>query len=430
MAFSWGLVVVACTGGSNAGDGPRRERDTAFTTTVPTGSPSTATTVGARPSTTPPPSPAATVAETNGDTPVLDDERLPGAPIAARWRAVAVATGSEIIVCGGVGAGDVSSDDGAILDLASGQWRRFDAPLCAGAIDAVWIEGEMFVVCSLEQSFALSAYDPSRDSWRTILADDTRRASSMVWSDGLVIETADELVVVDPVTLQRASLPRPPFDDAGTGGLVAEGARLGAVGVVPHPSTPPSAGYSWFDRATGTWAPVVDTGQRAYEVTAAIRAGELVVAADGLDDGASASGGRFILPEVRELPLRRWIAGYGPRSLVVADRDLTAVVHSAGLAIAAGGSTLVLPSNGILALVASGGAIYAIGAERSHRLSIASGPARAVTVQAGDTVIEGERVVSMRALGAWVEVDTTTGCLRVPLDRELAMEPTVCARSS
>lgn len=99
---------------------------------------------------------------------------LPPAPIAARYGAAAVWTGSEMLVVGGLSDAVPASSyglrtvqmEGAAYDPASNRWRRLpDSPFCTD--DAGMWTGTGLVVarnCS-GTPFQLAVFDPARNSW-------------------------------------------------------------------------------------------------------------------------------------------------------------------------------------------------------------------------------------------------------------------------
>lgn len=131
---------------------------------------------------------------------------LPPAPLAARYAHVAVWTGREMIVWGGVVnpsgrvTGGASPNDGAAYDPASGTWRRIapsplppPSPTSLGAGQAaVWTGREMLVwgrVADTGSDPAGAAYDPSTDSWRELppLPGIGNVAPTLVWTGTEVI---------------------------------------------------------------------------------------------------------------------------------------------------------------------------------------------------------------------------------------------------
>jgi hypothetical protein len=101
--------------------------------------------------------------------------KLPRAPVQARWGAVLVWTGSEVILWGGGKPGEATALNGAAYDPARNRWRRIKkAPIALNQMDAVWTGTEMLVLGSLlnDRNIAATetavgaAYDPDRDEWR------------------------------------------------------------------------------------------------------------------------------------------------------------------------------------------------------------------------------------------------------------------------
>lgn len=130
--------------------------------------------------------------------------RLAGAPLAGRYGHVAVWTGTEMIVWGGVvnpsgrAADGTSPNDGAAYDPAMDRWRRIApsplAPPSATSLgsgqQAVWAGTEMLVwATNTDRGGAGAAYDPSADSWRLLppLPGRPGAPRSLVWTGEVVL---------------------------------------------------------------------------------------------------------------------------------------------------------------------------------------------------------------------------------------------------
>jgi hypothetical protein len=113
------------------------------------------------------------------------------APIAPRWGAVVVWTGSEVIVWGGGDPEGPTPINGAAYDPASDTWRPIaDAPHGLNHASGVWTGNEMLVFGSLlgdrniadTRTSVGAAYDPDTDEWREIPPSElSPQASSAVW---------------------------------------------------------------------------------------------------------------------------------------------------------------------------------------------------------------------------------------------------------
>jgi len=114
------------------------------------------------------------------------------APIEPRRGAVAVWTGSEVVVWGGGGPGDASVFQGAAYDPDGDVWRRItDAPLGLNSADGMWTGREVLVFGSLLGSGNIAdtrtsvgaAYDPATDRWRELAPSKlSPQATSAVWA--------------------------------------------------------------------------------------------------------------------------------------------------------------------------------------------------------------------------------------------------------
>ncbi|MBI4950770.1 MAG: hypothetical protein HY908_01945 [Myxococcales bacterium] len=113
-----------------------------------------------------------------------------GAP-AGRYRHVAVWTGDEMIVWGGVTAGG-DTNTGGIYDPASRTWRAtstVDAPSARSLATAVWTGTEMVVWGGLHAGTALNTgarFDPDTNTWSPVSltgAPVRRYLHTAVWTD-------------------------------------------------------------------------------------------------------------------------------------------------------------------------------------------------------------------------------------------------------
>jgi hypothetical protein len=103
---------------------------------------------------------------------------LPAAPIAARYGATAVWTGSEMLVVGGLSDAvpaasrfglQTAQREGAAYDPASNRWRRLpDAPVCVEGV-GTWTRTELVVAGNCSGTpFQLAVFDPARNSWHRL----------------------------------------------------------------------------------------------------------------------------------------------------------------------------------------------------------------------------------------------------------------------
>ena len=121
-----------------------------------------------------------------------DDE---GAPT-ARTGHTAIWTGSEMIIWGGV-AGGMPFDDGARLDLATGEWLAMateGAPSGRSDHAAVWTGSELLILGGRDRRTWRSdayAYDPATDRWRALSVG----GSPIARSDLNAVWTGDEVLV-------------------------------------------------------------------------------------------------------------------------------------------------------------------------------------------------------------------------------------------
>lgn len=101
---------------------------------------------------------------------------LPEAPIQGRRGAVTAFTGTELLVMGGLGAGDQPLADGAAYSVETDGWRPLPAsPLPGGAgLVGAWTGDEWILVNAgtavdpEHSSGEAAAYDPSENTWRSL----------------------------------------------------------------------------------------------------------------------------------------------------------------------------------------------------------------------------------------------------------------------
>lgn len=113
------------------------------------------------------------------------------APLSSRSEAVAVWTGSEVIVWGGGAPDDPMAASGAAYDPIEDEWRRIaDAPIELNLVSGMWTGREMLVFGSLLDNRNIAetktsvgaAYDPAADTWRELPPSDlSPQATSAVW---------------------------------------------------------------------------------------------------------------------------------------------------------------------------------------------------------------------------------------------------------
>jgi N-acetylneuraminic acid mutarotase len=119
--------------------------------------------------------------------------KLPASPLSARAPAVAVWTGTELLVWGGVGEGFLA--DGAAYDPGSNRWRMLaPSPLSPRTrVASVWNGRELLVWGGGDLDRMLgdgAAYDPNADRWRRIAASPLAPRAN-----GVAAWTGQELVV-------------------------------------------------------------------------------------------------------------------------------------------------------------------------------------------------------------------------------------------
>ena len=116
---------------------------------------------------------------------------IAAAPIASRSGAVAVWTGSEVLIWGGGNPEDPTVVSGAAYDPVGDAWRRIaDAPIGLNLASGMWTGREMLVFGSLLGNRNIadtmmsvgSAYDPVMDTWRELPPSAlSPQATTAVW---------------------------------------------------------------------------------------------------------------------------------------------------------------------------------------------------------------------------------------------------------
>ena len=126
-----------------------------------------------------------------------DWQTLPAAPLAPRVSPAVVVAGDEVVVWGGAvpNALDGSEPpfaDGAVLDLASGTWRKMSlSPLQAGPATGASFNGLATIV---DAQGSAATYDPVAATWTTIEGPGVALSQIVVWGDQLIGTTGEQVV--------------------------------------------------------------------------------------------------------------------------------------------------------------------------------------------------------------------------------------------
>jgi len=95
---------------------------------------------------------------------------MAASPLAGRSSAIAVWTGSRMIVWGGYGSNDLEEprfDDGAAYDPAQDSWARIArAPFVLSSAAATWTGTRLLVWDATPEGPRGASYDPASDTWR------------------------------------------------------------------------------------------------------------------------------------------------------------------------------------------------------------------------------------------------------------------------
>jgi hypothetical protein len=172
---------------------------------------------------------------------------LPASPLAAREGQTTVFTGREVIVWGGrtvprppdFGRAPTSDfADGAAYDVATGRWRRLAPSGAQARYDAVgvWTGSEMLVLGGQADPPALPrtqlpsvAYNPRTDRWRTLAPAPTCARGAAVSRDLVYVvgsctsDAAEIAAVYDPARDRWNTLNSPPTGDSVSQLLAVDG---------------------------------------------------------------------------------------------------------------------------------------------------------------------------------------------------------------
>jgi hypothetical protein len=253
---------------------------------------------------------------TPGDTPtnVNADLLEPGAsrpiadsPLAGRSGAASAWTGSEVLVWGGAGAGDLQYGDGAAFDPREDAWRSLpESPLTprSGA-SSVWTGEEWVVWGGVEvhvrpDGFATAetltdgaAYDPVRDRWRSIADPPSPSArAGAVWTGEEVVavggsDSTPQAAAYDPVADEWRVLPGVPGVIATWSELVWTGEQVvGLLQVRQRQITVPPEPVA-YDPTSDEWEVLPPLGIWPGQV--AWTGDELLVVPESLDEPTAAA---------------------------------------------------------------------------------------------------------------------------------------------
>jgi hypothetical protein len=195
--------------------------------------------------------------------PVADKwQLLPDAPIRGRARHIAVWTGQEMLIWGGLtGVRPRPPADGAAYNPRTGRWRTLAPSPRNFAIGAasVWADGEWVIALARGGTgdIEVIAYDPNRDRWRELpwLHGHLTEENQLVWtgSELLLINVADGLFRLAPdadAWTPGAAAPAPLW-----GQVVWTGDRL--IGVAGNDNGVPL--MAW-EPASDSWSEMAQPG--------------------------------------------------------------------------------------------------------------------------------------------------------------------------
>ncbi len=197
-------------------------------------------------------------------------EPVPVGPLTPRGGHSVVWTGSEMLVWGGSAddSGQELLNDGAGFDPANGAWRRIAATDLAPRERhvAVWTGTEMMVVGGVGRQDG-AAYDPAADSWRDIpampFALDVGSPAAVLVDDGLMIwsPVEDLVAIYDLDNNSWRTLPGTGLRGLGSGALRSDGrGKLVAVGATTPSSRTPIPLLQIAQWSDGAWDVLPEVG--------------------------------------------------------------------------------------------------------------------------------------------------------------------------
>jgi Kelch motif len=341
-------VVFFVAGGGGKNDGAAGGGDRSSTPSAPT-APGQSTVTSPTPSSPSTPSPSTPQPTTPTATGTW--QRLPAAPVPARFQGPAVWTGKELVIYGPYyyAEGSRLRSVGAAYNPASNTWRPLpltpDPPeMREGNQVAVWTGKEMLTWGQVD-----AAYNPKTNTWRRLppgweapsVAVWTGR-QALLWGGGCCGGVLRNGVAIDPVTGARRAIPNGPF-----GGPDTQGVWTGREMIVVGGSGDrgPLALAAAYNPASRTWRSLPSMPGSRAGATVTWTGGEVLVVG-GLDPYADKvqSGGFAYNPvtnQWRRLPAMqfpRWnhVAVWTGKQLLVwggrSDAGLQSVYPASGVA--------------------------------------------------------------------------------------------------
>ncbi|HEV2757403.1 MAG TPA: hypothetical protein VG318_16680 [Actinomycetota bacterium] len=271
--------------------------------------------------------------------------KLPRSPLRTSLGRTAIWTGTEMILWGGeVGDGSHDAPDtGAAYDPATRKWRRLpQAPYWSLASHvAVWTGTEMIVWGGVTpDADAAAAYDPATNRWRSLPAGPMggRHGAAGVWAD-------DRLIVWGGRSEDRSALEGPEaaaYDPAAGAWTAISDSPLGNVDVVVtawtgtemivaggFSKTEVPRGGAAYDPAAGTWREIADVPVAAGRDGAPIPLTDLHTTGRWTGEHAV-----FVTPD--------GVVGYSPEDDEWTTFDAPEAAHVAGATTAWTGDALIV----------------------------------------------------------------------------------------
>ncbi|HYO60360.1 MAG TPA: hypothetical protein VEU29_00495 [Actinomycetota bacterium] len=264
--------------------------------------------------------------------PLQEWERIPDAPIGGRTSALTAWTGEELIVTGGLGAGNGALTDGAAYDPRAGEWEKIPpAPSAFAGRTAVWTGTELILWggefgdgSHLAPDTGL-AFDPATREWRALPDAPywSLAGHSAVWTGtemivwGGVVTNPTRAAAYDPAADEWRRIPNGPLGSRHGHEAVWTGDRMIVWGGLSQGPSPVLEGEgAEYDPATGEWTEIPEAPLEDVIDPVSFWTGEEVVVVGGLGETMASRAGAAYDPVER-----RW-----------------RVIEDAPVAIARGGS--------------------------------------------------------------------------------------------
>lgn len=248
-------------------------------------------------------------AGTSSDAPFAGLDAVPPPPGGTALPRPGVWTGRELLFVGGNEEAGTTIAVG--FDIDSRTWRTLAAPpmVLGGDTAAVWTGTELLVCCGLGTHGvgvgSAAAYDPSSDSWRELPAPPVSSYAWAVWTGDRMYLTDAEFAFTsfDPVSSQWRSEPDFNYPNYGFTQLIWTGNEI-----IEWPTPPQRTTWEGesFDPAHGRWTPLPPPPQESRPAIAeVVLVDHSIVILGGLPANQANESERFVAARL-DLASREW----------------------------------------------------------------------------------------------------------------------------